>query len=127
MKKLVLTLGIVLMGIIFVQAQETAGIADKKAAAIVNQMMTTAHLTSDQASKITPFVKQFIQEKMDNTRKFSNDPAGLQHATQINRQQLKSNLKTVLSDDQMKQITAYYANKQQATPSSTSYAPKGNK
>lgn len=124
MKKLVLTLGIALSAIVFVQAQESTTNVDQRAATMVNQMVSTAHLTNDEANKITPFVKAFFQTKLDNQNKYANDPAGMKQANQTNRAQLKKNLETVLNAEKMQELTTFYANKQ-ATPST--YAPKGNK
>lgn len=123
MKKLILTLGIFLSGIAFVQAQAAGNDgSDKKATAVMNGINTACHLTTAEMNKIKPFVIQFVQTKEANKQKLASNPEELKVANRTNNQQFKSNLKTVLSDEQMNALVAYY--KQQKAANSSSYAPK---
>jgi len=122
MKKLIVTLGILFSGIAFVNAQSAGDGTDKKVTTMMNGINTACHLTSAEMTKIKPFVEQFVETKEANKQKLAGNPDGLKAANKTNNQQLKSNLKTVLTDDQMTQLTAYY--KQQKAAKSSSYAPK---
>jgi cytochrome c553 len=120
MKKLVLTLAIIVAGAFTMQAQDGMQAASQKQALVmVSQITGTCHLTPDQASKITPFVQQFMQTKMENHSKFANNAEGMKEATKANRLQLKGNLKGILTEEQMSELAAYY--KQQK--GSNTYAP----
>jgi cytochrome c553 len=125
MKKLILTLGIVLSGIAFVQAQANES-SDKNFTVTMNTINTACHLTADEMTKIKPFVTQFVQTKEANKQKLGGNPEGLKAANRTNNQQFKSNLQTVLSDDQMTQLTAYMKQQRAAAKkNNASYAPKG--
>jgi len=106
MKKLILTLGIFLSGVLLVQAQSATASLDKKTSAMTGKITKACNLTSDQVTKVTPFIAQFVQTRAANKQKFANDPANLKAANHSNGQALKTNLKTVLSDAQMTQYSA---------------------
>jgi aminoglycoside phosphotransferase family enzyme len=110
MKKLLLTIAIVFSGIVYMQAQEVSA-ADKKAAAVTNEIKTACNLTSTQADKIAPFIKTFMENKFALNQKYSNDANALQAANKTNKAQLQANLKTVLSEEQMTQVKNYFAKK----------------
>jgi hypothetical protein len=118
MKKLVLTLAIVFSGIVYMQAQEISA-ADKKAMAVTNEIKTACNLTSTQTDKIAPFVKQFMENKFAVSEKYAGDANALQAANKANKEQLKSNLKTVLNEEQMTELKNYFAKKN----SSSTYPP----
>lgn len=117
MKKLILTFGIILASVVGMQAQQATEVVQKRTAAMVSQMTAAAHLTPEQANKITPFVQQFVQTRFENRQKFANDANGMQTANKAGKEQLKSNLKTVLSDEQMNQLSSFYSNRQKTTAS----------
>lgn len=100
------------------QAQDVAA-ADKKAMAVTNEIMNACHLTSDQTNKIAPFVKQFMEAKFAYNEKYASDANALQAATKANKEQLSSNLKTILTADQMSALKTYFAKKN----SSSTYPP----
>ena len=117
MKKLILTLGIFLSGIVCLQAQEAqGGNQDKQVANITSKLTTACHLTSDQVTKIQPFVKQFVQTRNDNKEKLSSNKEALKTANKANRQQLAANLKTILSADQMQEFKSWMQQQIKANP-----------
>jgi hypothetical protein len=123
MKKLIVTFGIFLSGIVFVQAQSAGNDGtDKRVTTVMNGITTACHPSTDEMTKIKPFVLQFVQTKEANKQKFAGNPDGLKAANKSNYQQLNSNLKTVLTADQMTQLAEY--TKQQRAAKNNSYAPK---
>ena len=58
MKKLILTLGIFLSGIVCIHAQEAQGDnTEKQTQTMVTKLTQVCTLTSDQVSKVTPYSK----------------------------------------------------------------------
>jgi hypothetical protein len=102
MKKLILTFGIVLAGLFTVQAQEQK--TDKQVDKVVTEYTSVAQLTPDQVTKVKPMVETFIATRKANKEKYANDAEGLKTANKANRENLISQLSTVLSADQIQKI-----------------------
>ena len=108
MKKLILTFGILLAGIVFVNAQDKT---DAKATKLVNNLTTVCGLTPDQVAKIQPLAEGFIKTREANRQQYANDPAGLKSANKTNNQNYKSQLQSILSADQQQKLKDYMAQK----------------
>lgn len=109
MKKLVVTLGIFLSAVLCVQAQQAQNVpAEKQTAHLTGKISDACHLTTDQTSKIKPFVQQFVEARNEDKDKYQNDKNAMRSAMKTNRTQLENNLKTVLSADQMTELHNYW-------------------
>ena len=112
MKKLILTFGIILAGLFTATAQDAS--VDKQTAKIMDEYTSTAQITPDQAAKIKPMIEAFFTTKKENKEKYADDAVTLRTANKENRENLKRQLKTVLTPDQMQKIEDYNKEKKQA-------------
>ncbi len=103
MKKLILTFGIILASIVTMQAQEKISPTDK----VLNEYTSVAQLTPDQVTKVRPMFDAFYATRKDNKEKYANNEDGLKAANKANRQNLKAQLKTMLTADQIQKIEDY--------------------
>jgi hypothetical protein len=116
MKKLILTLGIVLAGLLTVQAQEQK--TDKQTDKIITEYTSVAQLTPDQVTKVKPMVESFIATRKLNKTTYANNADGLKTANKTNRDNLLTQLSTVLSADQIQKIKEHIKEqKQRSKPS----------
>jgi hypothetical protein len=115
MKKLLLTAGICMTSLFFVQAQTTAPASAAAAAPLTAQqysekMMTaitaTCHLTSDQAAKVKPVITEFVNSMLANKQKFGTDKDKLKAANQATKKERDTKLNGILSAEQQKQFAA---------------------
>ncbi|HXB13408.1 MAG TPA: hypothetical protein VNZ45_15580 [Bacteroidia bacterium] len=116
MKKLILTLGIFFAGVLCMNAQD-APTQDQQTTKMLDNITKVCSLTSDQATKATPAVKQFIASKEADKAKYAGDKAQLKTAMKADRQALVTNLKPVLSADQIQKLEDHW--KQNAQNKST--------
>lgn len=91
MKKLILTLGIFLAGIVFVNAQ------DKAANKIVSKMTEVCSLSQDQVAKVQPIVEDYVNARKANKQQYGSDPAALKNANKSINKEYREKLKTVLT------------------------------
>jgi hypothetical protein len=119
MKKLILTFGIVLAGLFTAQAQEQK--TDNKADKVITEYTSVAQLTPDQVTKVKPMVESFIATKKANKEKYANDAEGMKTANKANRENLITQLSTVLSADQIQKIKDHMKTQRQRSkaPEST--------
>ena len=103
MKKLLLTFGIFLAGIAFVNAQDKAAAATTK---MVDHITQVCNLTPDQVTKVQPMIASFVKTREANKQQYAGDKAGMQSANKTNRQNLKAQLQTVLTADQQAKLKA---------------------
>lgn len=103
MKKLIVTFGIFLAGIVFVNAQDKAAAMQTK---MVDRMTQVCGLTPDQVSKVQPIVAGYVKARQANKSQYANDPAGLKSANKKATEDYKSQLNTVLSTDQQAKLKA---------------------
>ncbi len=103
MKKLILTLGIFLIGVMSINAQ------DKVATKIVNKMTVVCGLSSDQVAKVQPIVEDYVKGREANKQQYASDPEGLKTANRTLNKNYKAQLKTVLSPEQIEKLKAYKA------------------
>jgi hypothetical protein len=106
MKKLLLTFGIFLAGIVFVNAQDKT---EAKATKMVNRITQVCGLTPDQVAKIQPLAESFIKTREANKQQYANDPTGLKSANKANNQSYKAQLNTILTADQQQKLKDYMA------------------
>jgi aminoglycoside phosphotransferase family enzyme len=111
MKKLILTLGIVIATMFTATAQEARG--DKQVDKVLAEYTTAAQITPDQSAKIKPMIESFLATRKENKEKYAGDAEGLKTANKTNRENLKAQLKTVLSEDQIKKIEEYNKQKRE--------------
>ncbi len=103
MKKIILILAIVLTGIFSVNAQDQSSPTDR----IIAQYTNVAQLTPEQVTKTRPMFDSFVATRKANKEKYANNPEGLKTANQTNKENLKAQLKTVLTAEQMEKIEEY--------------------
>jgi len=128
MKKLVTTLSIFLLGAMCIQAQQAPNAyIENQATKLTNKIASVGNLSKDQATKIRPFVEQFVEAKNEDTRTYANDQQGFKTAMKTERQEFKSNLQTVLSPEQMTQLTKYYKAHRKAQNGTQTPAPASQK
>ncbi len=108
MKKLILTFGLVLATLFCVNAQEKG---DKATTKMVNHLTQVCGLSQDQVAKVQPIVADFVKTRMANKQQYASDPAGLKAANKTARENYKTQLKTVLTADQVEKLKADMANK----------------
>lgn len=108
MKKLIITLSIALAAVLSVHAQDQSP-ADKA----VTLFTTVCNLSPDQTDKIRPMVTSAIDIREANKQKYANDAQGLEKANQANRENLKAQLKTVLTAEQMQKMEDYQQQKKE--------------
>ncbi len=108
MKRLILTLGLIIAGIFCVNAQEKG---DKIANKMVSHLTQVCGLSDDQVAKVQPIVADFIKTRMANKQQYANDAAGLKAANKTNRENYKNQLKTVLTADQVEKLKADMKNR----------------
>jgi hypothetical protein len=105
MKKLILTFGIFLAGIFFVNAQ------DKGAAKLVDRLTQVCSLTPDQASKMQPIAEDYAKTRKANKQQYASDPAGLKAANKAANKNFKAQRDAILTPDQQQKLKAYNAQK----------------
>jgi|ERR1700722_12070299 len=103
MKKLILTFGIILASVFTMQAQEKISPTDKA----LNEYTTVAQLSPDQVTKIRPIFDAFYATRKENKEKYANNEEGLKAANKANRENLKAQLKTVLTAEQIQKVEDY--------------------
>lgn len=101
MKKLILTFGLFLAVIFVVNAQDKS---DKVTTKMVNHITQVCGLSDDQVAKVQPIVADFVKTRIANKQQYANDPAGLKAANKTNRENYISQLKTVLTADQIEKL-----------------------
>jgi hypothetical protein len=117
MKKLILTLGIFFAGILGMNAQD-APTQDQQTTKMVANITKACSLTSDQATKATPFIKQFVASRDADKAKYgTTNKDQLKTAIKADREALVNNLKPIFSADQIQKLQDHWA--KQAAKSST--------
>jgi hypothetical protein len=106
MKKLLLTFGIFLAGIVFVNAQDKT---NAKATKLVDHLTQVCGLTPDQVAKVQPLAVSFITAREANKQQYANDPTGLKSANKANNQNYKAQLSAILTADQQQKLKDYMA------------------
>ena len=117
MRKVILTIGICVAGLISVQAQQTAtGAAstaktgpvtkEQQAEKLMNKMKTACNLTPQQIEKVKPIVTEFVSARMENKQKLGSDKDKMQAANQASMKTMNAKLATVLNADQQAKWTA---------------------
>lgn len=101
MKKLLLTFGIFLAGIFFVNAQDKT---DAKATKLVNRLTQICSLTSDQVSQVQPLAVEFIKAREANKQQYANDSQGLKTANRATTKSYKVKLDAILTSDQQEKL-----------------------
>ena len=109
MKKIILTLAIVLTGMFSVNAQEKTSQTDK----ILTEYTNVAQLTPDQVAKVRPMLDAFAADREANKQKYANDPDGLKVANKASRESYKAKLKNILSAEQIQKIDEYQKQKKE--------------
>ena len=101
MKKIILTFGIFLAGIFFVNAQDKT---DAKATKLVSRLTQVCSLTPDQVSKVQPLAVDFIKAHEANKQQYANDPVGLKSANKATIASYKAKLDAILTADQQQKL-----------------------
>ncbi|HTB33159.1 MAG TPA: hypothetical protein VK808_14115 [Bacteroidia bacterium] len=120
MKKLVLVLGIVLVGFGCSTHGPSNKPEDKMANKMADKLSTVCQLTPEQRGTLVPIITKFVKTKMDNKDKYASDQTALIKADSINRTTYLDTLKKILSPDQFAKLKAFHmqqrANKQGGKP-----------
>ncbi len=111
MKKLILTLGIILTGLLTVNAQD-AGV-ERQSTKLVNEYASVAQMTPDQAAKVRPILESFLATRKENKEKYSGNPQALRTANKANKENMRTQLQAVLSPDQIQKIEDYNKEKKE--------------
>ncbi len=118
MRKVILTIGICVAGLMGVSAQQTAPVAApstaKSAAApkeqqvekLMTKMKTACTLTPEQIGKVKPIIAEFVSARMENKQKLGSDKDKLQAANQASMKTMNAKLSAVLNADQQAKWTA---------------------
>jgi len=113
MKKLILTFGIFLAGIVFVNAQDAAA---NKTTKVLNHITEVCGLTPDQVSKVQPVVADYVKTRMANKAQYASDAKRLKAANQAAGRNYQTQLKATLTPDQFQKLkearAQHQANKQ---------------
>lgn len=100
MKKLILTFGVFLAGIFFVNAQDKTD----KATKLMNNITKICSLTPDQVTKIKPITEGFIKTQEANKQQYANDPNGLTAANKASMKDYKTKLDAILTPEQEEKL-----------------------
>jgi hypothetical protein len=111
MKKLVLTLGIIFIGLITLHAQDAS--IEKQSTKLVNEYASVAQMTPDQAAKVRPILESFLATRKENKEKYAGNPQALKTANKANKENMKTQLQAVLSPDQIQKIENYNREKKE--------------
>jgi len=111
MKKIILTLGICIVSLIGVQAQQsdakTAPTLDQRVDKMMTSLTSTCSLTPDQVTKLKPIVTEAISEKMANKQKYGSDKDKLKQANQALLKESNAKINAVLNADQQSKFAAF--------------------
>ena len=99
MKKIITALCIIIAGAFSVHAQESTA-AQNPAEKMVDRLDVICRLTPDQKEKVRPVIQAFTEARVQNKKKYANDPEGLKTANKENGENLKAQLKVILTPDQ---------------------------
>lgn len=105
MKKLILALGITLWGACSVLGQDNS--VEKQTTKMLATLTAVCKLTPDQVTKVKPMIESYEKARAANKQKYTNDPDGLKVANKESRKNFKTQLKTVLTVDQMDKYKEY--------------------
>ena len=100
MKKFIVTFGIILAGICYVNAQDKA---DSK---MLDHLTQVCQLSPDQVSKVKPIIENYVSSRKANKQKYAGDKTAMKSADKALKENYKSQLKTVLTPDQMERLKA---------------------
>lgn len=101
MKKLILTFGILLIGI---GCSNTQKQEEKMKAKLIDKINSVCQITPDETNKIEPIAENFIKQRKATKDKYGNDKDAFKKANQLNRVQFMDTLKTILSPEQFEKL-----------------------
>jgi hypothetical protein len=104
MKKLILTFGIFLAGVFYINAQDKATI---KANKMVDHLNEVIGLSPDQVAKIQPLAEDFVKAREANRQQYAGDVNGRKSADKTAHENYKAQLKTILSPQQIEKLRVY--------------------
>ena len=128
MKKLLLTAGICLCSLFFVQAQQAVQqtaqpTADQQSEKMMTGLTKACGLSADQVTKAKPIVTKFVNARIANKQKLGTDKDKFKAANQESMKTMNTKLNAILNADQQKQLVAYekekMAEKQKANAKAT--------
>lgn len=90
------------------QTVDKTATVEQKTATIVDEMTKAGSLTTDQVSLVTPFVTEFFKQKEIDDAEHAGNSEQLQLAKKNRRDVLFSQLKTVLSEQQLYDLKLYW-------------------
>jgi len=123
MKKLVLTLGIIMAGLFTVNAQVDSP-AEKQTEKLTTEYTKACSLTPDQVTKVKPLIEKFVEAKMADKKKYANDADGLKKADKAAKDALIADLKPILSAEQQQKMQAQMAEDQKKSTQTGTSANK---
>jgi hypothetical protein len=111
MKKIILIVGICVVGLLSVHAQQTAAKSgltfEQKVDKMMKSLTFACALTADQATKIKPIVEEAIKARMANKQKYSNDRDQLKKVNQADLQTENAKMNAILNADQQAKLVAF--------------------
>lgn len=105
MKKIILILGIILLGMSCNNEQKRI---DKMTNKLLTRISNACQLSSDQVTKIKPIAVNFIKTRKETKAKFENDQNALKNAMETGRNKFMDTLKSILSPDQYDKLKASF-------------------
>ncbi len=117
MRKVILTIGICVAGLMSVQAQKAAPLAastakssvspkDQQVEKLIAKMKSACTLTPQQVEKVKPIITEFVSARMENKQKLGSDKDKMKAANQASIKTMNTKLATVLNADQQTKWTA---------------------
>jgi hypothetical protein len=105
MKKIILVLGIILLGIGCNTEQEKMDKMNKK---ILARITNVCQLSPDQVTKISPITENFIKLRIATKDKYGNNEQGFKNAMEANRKSLIDTLQKILTPNQFEKLKASF-------------------
>lgn len=104
MKKIILTAGICLSSLFFVQAQQAAQTTDQRVQGMMDKITAACHLTPDQITKVKPIMTDFVNAVTANKQKYGTDKDKLKTANAASKKERDTKLDGILNADQQKEL-----------------------
>jgi predicted component of type VI protein secretion system len=105
MKKIILVLGIILLGISCNNEQKKM---DKMNNKILTRITNVCQLSPEQVTKILPITENFVKLRQATKDKYSKDQDGFKSAMEVNRKNFIDTIKTILTPDQFEKLKASF-------------------
>ena len=93
---------------------------EQRTTSMVDEMTKAATLTSDEVSKITPFVTEFQKQRDADQESFKGNKDKLSVARKARADKLSAQVKNIVTPDQYSKLQDYWKNKNNRVPNNQS-------